>query len=615
VLISRWATLAVTVATAVAPTASQAVAHVELGSALRSVSSASPAPADSEPGDTPPSVSPADIQFQHRTLHAGTAREVGLLPEYIQRIRTDAEKYLSPTADHPGHPTYPGAAVLAAKDGVVVQRAAVGKAVRYSAVGPPPERVGVELPAADQIPARPDTIYDLASLSKLFTVVVVMQQVERGRVALDTPVAHYVPEFAAGGKEDVTVRNLLTHTGGLPADLALWRDWPDPATRLAAALAVPLMPDAAPGEQYLYSDLGLIALGEFVHRVTGQRLDAAVRAGITGPLSMHETGYNPAKDLRRRIAATEYQTEPARGMVWGEVHDESAWSLDGVAGHAGVFSTVDDLAIFCQMLLNGGEYRGTRILREDTVRSMLVNYNAHLAARFPDSARGLGFELDKHRYMGAMSSPVTFGHTGFTGTSIVIDPLSHSFLILLSNRVHPSRDWGGNNNSRAALATDLADAMPVRPPAGGTAWRAERHDNATLTLTAPLRTAADDEAEVSFQLWYDTDPGVDPVHVETSTDGGTTWSPATIRLWSSTGHWQADGTVSGYGGRHWWQVSADLDPGTTDVRWRYTTGADGHGRGVYVDQVLAVDHTGVLFNGDAGDASRFQADGWAPSAT
>jgi CubicO group peptidase (beta-lactamase class C family) len=547
---------------------------------------------------------------------------VGLLPEPIDRMRADLEKYLSPTPDHPDHPTYAGAVALAAKDGVVVQRTAVGKAVRYSAVGPPPDRAGVELPASEQIPARTDTIFDLASLSKLFTVVVVMQQVEQGLVDLDSPVADYVPEFAAGGKEDVTVRNLLTHTGGLPADLPLWSDYPDPATRLAAALAVPLMPDSVPGEQYLYSDLGLIALGELVHRVTGTPLDEAVRAGITEPLSMSETGYNPDPEKRPRIAATEYETAPARGLVWGEVHDESAWSLGGVAGHAGVFSTVDDLAVFCQMLLNGGEYRGHRILQEETVRSMLVNYNAHLENRDPESRRGLGFELDKYWYMDGLTSAVTFGHTGFTGTSIVIDPLAHSFVILLTNRVHPDRNWGSNSNSRRAVARDLADAVPVRPLAGGTSWRAEQRDDATLTLTAPLLAAAGDAARISFQLWYDTKPTQDQVHFETSADGGATWEPAPIRLWSPTSRWQADGTVSGYGGRQWLAVSADLAAGTTDVRWTYTTGphstevfAQGHGRGVYIDQVLALDADGVLFDGEGCDESRFSADGWAPSET
>ncbi|MGC9668687.1 serine hydrolase [Planosporangium sp. 12N6] len=606
-LIPRWATLAVTVVTAVAPLAPQVAGPDRPGGAPPGAPAALPG--------APPTVTPADIRFQHRTLRTGTAREAGLLPEYVQRIGTDLAAYLSPTPDHAAHPTYAGATVLAAKDGVVVARTAAGKAVRYSAVGPPPERAGVELPPDQQIPARPDTIYDLASVSKLFTTVVVMQQVERGRIDLDTPVARYLPEFAAGGKESVTVRHLLTHTGGLPAFLPLWSDQPDPPSRLAEALATPLIPGAAPGRQYVYSDLGLIALGELVHRVSGQRLDEAVRTGITDPLSMKDTGYNPPADKRGRIAATEYEPYAGRGMVWGEVHDENAWSLGGIAGHAGVFSTVDDLAIFCQMLLGGGEYRGRRILRESTVRAMLVNQNAHLESEDPESRRGLGFELDKHWYMDGLASPVTFGHTGFTGTSIVVDPLSHAFVILLSNRVHPDRNWGSNNNSRRAVARDLADAMPVRPPAGGTAWRTAHRDNGTLTLTAPLRRAAGEAGELRLSLWYDTEPGYDAVHVEASADGGTTWSPVGVRLRSPAGDWYSDGTLTGYGGRRWWAVSATLAPGTTHVRLRYTTDGSGQGRGVYADQVSARDRAGMLFHGEAGDAGRFAADGWAPSST
>jgi CubicO group peptidase (beta-lactamase class C family) len=292
----------------------------------------------------------------------------------------------------------------------------------------------VELPADQQIPARPDTIFDLASISKLFTTIVTMQQVERGRVDLDAPVARYVPEFAAGGKEAVTVRMLLTHTSGLPAFAPLWSRYQTPAERFAAALATPLTPGATPGTRYVYSDLGLIALGVLVERVTGRGLAELVHDGVTAPLGLTDTGYNPGPEQRSRIAATEYQPYAGRGMVWGEVHDENAWSLGGVAGHAGVFSTAADLAVLCQSLLNGGEYRGHRILRADTVRAMLVNYNAPLEQAYPESDRGLGFELNKHWYMMGLSSPVAFGHTGFTGTSIVIDPLSHTFLILLSNR-------------------------------------------------------------------------------------------------------------------------------------------------------------------------------------
>ncbi|MGI5214224.1 serine hydrolase [Plantactinospora sp. CA-290183] len=560
----------------------------------------------------PPTVDPGDIRFERRILRAGTAREVGLLPEYVDRLRADAEAYLAPTPDHPNYPTYAGAVLLAAKDGVVVRHDAVGTAVKYGAVGPAPERVGVELPAEQQIPMRPDTIFDLASISKLFTAVVALRQVERGRIDLDAPVVRYLPEFAAGGKEAVTVRMLLTHTAGLPAFAPLWSSYPTPAQRRAAALATPFAAGASPGNQYVYSDLGLIALGVLLERLTGRPLDQLVAAEVTGPLRMADTGYNPSAALRPRIAATEYQPYAGRGMVWGEVHDENAWSLDGVAGHAGLFSTAGDLAIFCQMLLNGGEYRGARILRESTVRTMLVNYNAALESRHPDSDRGLGFELNKHSYMGPLASPVTFGHTGFTGTSIVIDPLTHTFLILLANRVHPDRAWGTNTVARRALARDLAYATPVRPPLGGTAWRADDRDGGSVTLTAPLRRPAD-RGFASFHLWYDTEPRYDVLRFEASVDGGANWAPVEVTLFGPGRSWTADGEVTGYGGRRWWQAYAQLPAGATALRWSYTTDASARGRGVYVDRVLVAGASGLLFHGEGPDAGRFAAAGWSPA--
>ncbi|MDG4784567.1 serine hydrolase [Micromonospora sp. WMMD1102] len=563
----------------------------------------------------PPGVDPADIRFERRTLRTGRPSEVGLLPGYVERLRTDAEAYLVPTPDHPGYPTYAGAVLLAAKDGVMVAHEAVGSAVKYAEVGPAPGRVGVELPADQQIPMRPDTIFDLASISKLFTTVVALRQVERGTVELDAPVVRYLPEFAAGGKQAVTVRMLLTHTGGLPAFAPLWSSYPTPEEREAAALATPFAAGASPGNQYVYSDLGLIALGVLVERVTGRPLEQLVAAEVTGPLRMRDTGYNPAAALRHRIAATEYQPYAGRGMVWGEVHDENAWALGGVAGHAGLFSTAADLAIFCQMLLNGGEYRGARILRESTVRDMLVNHNARLESGYPESDRGLGVELHKHWYMSGLASSVTFGHTGFTGTSIVVDPLSRSFLILLTNRVHPDRNWGSNNVARRALARDLAYAMPVRPPLGGTAWRADDRDGGSVTLNAPLRRAAGRTAVASFQLWYDTEPRYDVLHFETSADGGGTWAPVDVTLVGPGGRWTAEGSVTGYGGRRWWQAFAQVPAGTTELRWRYTTDASSRGRGVYLDNLLVVGSNGLLFSGETSDAPRFTQTGWTPSTT
>ncbi|MCO1593624.1 serine hydrolase [Micromonospora sp. RHAY321] len=569
------------------------------------------AAAAAAPPSGPPTVTPADIHFRHDTLRRGTARQVGLLPDQVDRLPTDLAAYLQPTPDHPGYPAYSGAVVLAAKDGVVVQHAAVGSAVKYASVGPPPGLVGVELPADQQIATRPDTIFDLASVSKLFTTIVTMQQVERGRVELDAPVARYVPEFAAGGKATVTVRMLLTHTSGLPAFTALWSRYPTPEQRFAAALATPLSAGATPGSQYVYSDLGLIALGVLVERVTGRPLAELVRDGVTRPLGMTDTGYNPGPEQRSRIAATEYQPYAGRGMVWGEVHDENAWSLGGVAGHAGVFSTAADLAVLCQSLLNGGEYHGRRILRPDTVRAMLVNHNAPLESAYPESDRGLGFELNKHWYMMGLSSPVAFGHTGFTGTSIVVDPLSHSFVIMLSNRVHPDRGWGSNNVARRAVARDLAEAMPVRPRSAS-AWRADPRDSKTSTLTAPLRRPARD-ATASFLLWYDTEPRYDSARFEVSTDGGQTWATAPMRLRDGGHRWTSDGTVTGYGGRVWWQVSVSLPDQATHLRWSSSTDGSGQGRGVYVDRVVAQDRDGVLFSGEGADASRLVANGWSPA--
>ncbi len=454
-----------------------------------------------------------------------------------------------------------------------------------------------------------------------------LQQVEAGKVDLDAPVATYVPEFAAGGKATVTVRHLLTHTSGLPAFLPFYSAYPTPEQRLAAALSTPVLAGTRPGGQYVYSDIGLISLGVLIQRVTGKSLADAVRDGVTGPLGMRDTGYNPAPSLRNRIAATEYEPYVNRGMVWGSVHDENAWALGGAAGHAGVFSTADDLAILCQMLLNGGTYRHHRILSEGMVRQALVNYNADLLPEFPDSARGLGFELAKHWYMDGMTSPVTFGHTGFTGTSIVIDPLDQSFLIVLSNRVHPDRAWGSNNVARRALARTFAAAHPVPAIPEGRIWRTDLRDNAVLTLTAPLRRPAGEGAKGSFLLWYDTEPLYDSLTLESSPDGAT-WSPVPMILRPAHlryGHDRlgesgpveagsepgeaSDGTVSGFGGRHWWTVTADVAAGVTRLRFTYRTNSASQGRGVLVGRLRVVERGTALVD----DRTTVTTDGWNPS--
>ena len=323
-----------------------------------------------------------------------------------------------------GYPLFSGAVGIMGHEGHIVERDASGWAVRYS-------DATTELPRDQWVPMRDDTIFDLASVSKLFTSIAVVQLVEEGRVSLGAPVATYLPEFAAAGKGSVTVRQLLTHTSGFTSWLPLWSAHPDRASRIQAVMDQPLA--NPPGTTYLYSDLNLITLGVIVERLRGESLDLVVHDRITAPLGMTDTGYNPT--AIDRTAATEFQSSPRRGMLRGEVHDENAWSLGGVAGHAGVFSTADDMAVLAQALLNGGTYRGARILSRKSVTDLIANLNGD----FPGDEHGLGFELNQRWYMDALSGPRTAGHTGYTGTSIVIDFTSRSFAILLTNRVHPSR--------------------------------------------------------------------------------------------------------------------------------------------------------------------------------
>ena len=493
-----------------------------------SVAAAVPAQAADPQGhrEGPPTVTGDDVQFTpQRTLSSGSPEEAGLVAKHVDQIVSDLTAYLGTTPENPTFPMYGGAVVLAAKDGVIVEHAAVGHALRYASAD------GTELPPDEWIPMQEDTIFDLASVSKLFCTVVVLQLVEQDLIDLDAPVARYIPEFAQNGKEEVTVKQLLTHTSGLRAWRPLYSLYPTPQERIAAIYADDLA--NPPGTRYVYSDLGLITLGKLAERVTGKPLDQLVAERITDPLGMTDTMYNPPESLRHRIAATEDMPWTSRGIVWGEVHDENAWSLGGVAGHAGLFSTAADLAVFSQMLLNGGRYGKERILSEETVRQAITNQNVGIPPTIA-SRRGLGFELHQPFYMASLDSPVTFGHTGFTGTSIVIDPLSRSLAILLTNRVHPNRNWGSNNPSRQAVTRNLGLAIPVRPAVGETAWFSNQPHSTTHTLTAPLARPAEDDAQLAFRLWYDTEEGWDTGRLEASTDGGASWALVPVDWRSAT---------------------------------------------------------------------------------
>jgi len=497
------------------------------------------------------------------------------------------------------HPLYAGAVTLLGHDGHVVAREASGYALRYA------DGVGTELPRDQWVPMRQDTIFDMASISKLVTSILVMQQIERGAIQLEEPVATYLPAFAAQGKGSITVRQLLTHTSGLKPWMPLWSGWPDKASRIAAVLDV--APTSPPGTTYVYSDLNLITLGVMVERQTGKGLDQLVRERITNPLRMKDTGYNPDPSLKPRIAATEFEASPPRGMVWGEVHDENAWSLGGVAGHAGVFSTAQDMAVLAQSMLNGGTYGGHRILSPSSVLKMTTNYNA----AFAGNSHGLGFELDQRWYMGGLASPTTAGHTGYTGTSIVIDNMSRSFAIVLSNRVHPSRSWGSNNPARRAAAQGLALALGVKPPHGSTAWFSGTRDATTATLTTRTLEVPS-KASLAFDLFVDTEAS-DPLTLESSTDAGTTWHPVPFTVRDRGTLSQSDGSIATSGTRRWMQARADLTVGAQQLRWRYTTDANYAGRGVFVDGVRVAGEDGVVLDGER-HPEAFVAQGWTEAS-
>jgi hypothetical protein len=357
-----------------------------------------------------------------------------------------------------------------------------------------------------------------------------------------------------------------------------------------------------PGSSYLYSDLNMITLGVLVERLRGEPLDVVVHERLTEPLGMSDTGYNPLD--RTRTAATEYQSVPDRGMVWGEVHDENAWSLGGVAGHAGVFSTADDLAVLAQALLNGGVYRGARILSRKSVSQLITNFNED----FPGDDHGLGFELNQRWYMDALSGPRTAGHTGYTGTSFVLDFASRSFAILLTNRVHPSRSWGSNNAARREWARGLALAMDVRPRHGDTAWFSGAEDAATHTLTTPELAVPAGGARLGFDLFLDTE-ATDQLVLERSTDGGAAWEQVPFEIRDRGEATSSDGVVAGSGSRRWAQARATLEPGAASYRWRYTTDGAYLGRGVLVDDVLVTSPSGVLLDGEQ-DPAAFSTEGW-----
>jgi len=290
------------------------------------------------------------------------------------------------------------------------------------------------------------TLFDLASVTKVVaTTTAAMILEEEGRLDLDRTVASYVPELTDSAKAGITVRMLLTHRGGLEAFAPLYRQFRGREQYLEQINLRPLR--SVPGTRMVYSDWDLVLMQAVIERITGQPLDEFVRDRVFAPLGMRDTGFRPAVP-RDRIAATERDTARG-GLIWGEVHDPNAWAMGGVAGHAGLFGSARDLAVFAQMLLNGGEYGTVRILRPQTIARWT-------APQGPGSSRALGWDTPSgESSAGRYFSPRSFGHTGYTGTSIWIDPERDVFVILLTTRVNPT----AANQKHVAVRRAVADAV------------------------------------------------------------------------------------------------------------------------------------------------------------
>ena len=331
----------------------------------------------------------------------------------------------------------PGAVLLVGHDGKVIYRKAFGNKSLE------PARSAMTV----------DTIFDLASLTKVVaTTTAVMQLEEQGKIRINDPVVKYIPEFGQNGKEDITVRDLLTHHSGLPPDLDLTQPWT--SRDVAYSMAYASTPIAPPRAKFIYSDINYIVLGALVERVSGLSLDSYCQQNIFGPLGMSHTRFRPLPAWYEQIAPTEYDEHGQ--MLRGVVHDPTARRMGGVAGHAGVFSTADDLAKFAQALLDGSP-----VLSRLAIEKMTTPQQPPTSP----AIRGFGWDIDSPfaSNRGELLPVGSFGHTGFTGTSIWIDPTTRTYIILLTSSVHP-RGKGNVISLRVKVATAVAAAIPLTVP-------------------------------------------------------------------------------------------------------------------------------------------------------
>jgi CubicO group peptidase (beta-lactamase class C family) len=309
---------------------------------------------------------------------------------------------------------------------------------------------------APNAPAATDsTMYDMASLTKVVaTTTAAMILEEEGRLDVERTVASYLPQYDVPDKRSITIRMLLTHASGIKSNFPLWKDAKGREQYFAGMVTFPLV--RAPGSAVEYTDWNMVLMQFVIEKITGQPLDQFLQARVFGPLGLRDTQYTPPESLKPRIAPTE--TEDFRGgQVWGVVHDETAWVLGGVSGNAGLFSSARDLAVFVQMLLNGGSYGGVQIVKPSTVARWT-------ARQRPDASRALGWDTPSpNSSAGRFFSLRSFGHTGFTGTSIWADPEKELFVVLLTNRVNPTRDNQKIGPLRRAVA-DLVQQSVLDTP-------------------------------------------------------------------------------------------------------------------------------------------------------
>ncbi len=363
---------------------------------------------------------------------------LGTMPTFAQQPQPQSLAVLDPIVeaaiqDH----EIPGAVVLVGHDGQVIYRKAFGNRSLEPA----------------RTPMATDAIFDIASLTKVVaTATAVMQLVEKGKVRLNDPVVKYIPEFGQNSKADVTVRDLLTHYSGLPPDLDLTHPWT--GRDLGYSMAFASSPIAPPETRFIYSDVNFIVLAALIERVSGQPLDAYCVKNIFDPLGMSHTRFRPPADWLKQIAPTEYDEHGQ--MLHGVVHDPTVRRMGGVSGQAGLFATADDLAKFAQALIDGNS-----ILSPVAIEKMTTPQQPPSAT----ALRGLGWDIDSpfSSNRGELLPVGSFGHTGFTGTSLWIDPTTRTYIILLTNAVHP-RGQGSAISLRAKIATAVAAAIPLTTP-------------------------------------------------------------------------------------------------------------------------------------------------------